>query len=253
MMNRVFRAGVPVLAMMIVASPFQVKAADVYQGGTNSFKDEPSVPFASWAGLYLGGHLGYEWGNVDYKVFDLFTSQTARHNGFDANGVLGGGQIGYNFRSGPWVYGVEADLGGMSLSGSKIDVTPPQPNRLFSSSGGFYGDITGRLGYAFDRTLIYAKGGTAFVNAELKSIGAVVIADHSDTLWGWTAGAGLEQRISAEWSVKLEYQHFDFGSESFDNGAINPRNARRLTFSPTADAVVTGVNYHVNPGYEPLK
>jgi outer membrane immunogenic protein len=252
-MNRVFRAGVPALAIIAAASAFQAKAADTYERSMGSFKDEPATPIASWAGFYLGGHLGYEWGNVDYKVFDPVISQITRRNSLDGNGVLGGGQLGYNFQSGPWVYGVEADFGGISLSGSKIDVTPPQPNRLFSSSGGFYGDITGRLGYAFGRTLIYAKGGTAFLNAEFKSIGAVVIADHSDTLWGWTVGAGLEQRISADWSVKLEYQHFDFGSNSFDNGAINPLNERRLTFSPAADAITVGANYYVSPRYEPLK
>jgi outer membrane immunogenic protein len=81
----------------------------------------------------------------------------------------------------------------------------------------------------------------------------VLSITHSDTLWGWTAGAGLERRISADWSVRLEYQHFDFGTDTFDNMPNFPQNTRKLTFSPTADAVVLGANYYVNPGYEPLK
>jgi outer membrane immunogenic protein len=252
-MNKVFQANVPVLVMMLAVSALPARAADTYERGIGGFKDELVAPFSNWDGFYLGGHLGYERGNVDYKVFDLFDSQTTRHGSFNADGVMGGGELGYNFQSGPWVYGVEADLGGMTLSGSRLDITPPLNNRYFSSSGGFYGDMTGRLGYALDRSLIYAKGGAAFADTEFKTLGPVVSGTRSDTLWGWTAGAGFEQRINADWSVKLEYLHFDFGSDSFDNVTKIPQDARRLTVSPTADAVITGVNYYVNRGYEPLK
>jgi opacity protein-like surface antigen len=238
--------------MMTVAMPLQAKAADTYERGTGGFKDGPVAALPNWAGFYLGGHLGYERGNVDYSTFALFISQNLRRGSINADGVTGGGQLGYNFQSGPWVYGVEADLGGMSLSGSKIDVTPPN-NRLFSSSGGIYGDMTGRLGYTFDRTLIYAKGGAALVDAEFKSLGPVLSTTHDDTLWGWTVGGGLEHRISSEWSVKLEYQHFDFGTDTFDNTPKFPQNTHRLNFLPTADAIFAGANYFVNPGYEPLK
>jgi outer membrane immunogenic protein len=235
---------------MLAASAVPAMAADVYGTYGASLKDVPAVPVASWAGFYFGNHVGGEWGNVDYRVFDLFTSQYIRQGSISADGVIGGGQLGYNLQADRWVYGVEADLGGLDLSGSKLDVKPNLPNRLYSSSGGFYGDITGRLGYAMDRTLFYAKGGAAFLNAEF----ATPFVSDRDTLWGWTAGAGVEYKFSGDWSAKLEYQHFDFGDKTFDGLATAlPQNQRRFTFSPTADAVTVGVNYYVNPGYAPLK
>jgi outer membrane immunogenic protein len=235
---------------MLVASALPAKAADTYQGGPGaSLKDEPALPTVSWAGFYFGNHAGYQWGSVDYRVFDLFNGLTPRKGSFSADGVIGGGQAGYNFQAGHWVYGLEADLGGLDLSGKKLDITPPFPNRPFSSSGGIYGDITGRPGYAFDRTLIYAKGGAAFLNAEFRTL-----ASDRETLWGWTAGAGVEYKISPDWSAKVEYQHFDFGDVTFDSLPPGiPQNDRRLTFSAIADAVTVGANYHLNRGYEPLK
>jgi outer membrane immunogenic protein len=247
-MKRLVRAGLTGLAIVLAASAPPAKAADLSQRGYGqSPNGEP--PVESWAGFYFGNHVGYQWGNVDYRVLDLFNGLTPRKGSFSADGVIGGGQAGYNFQLGHWVYGLEADLGGLDLSGSKLDITPAIPNRPFSSSGGFYGDITGRLGYAMDRTLIYAKGGAAFLNAEFKSF-----ASDRDTLWGWTVGAGVEYKIAADWSAKIEYQHFDFGDITFDSlPAGIPQNDRRLTFSPIADAVTVGANYHLNHSYEALK
>jgi outer membrane immunogenic protein len=250
-MNRPVRAGLSALAMLLAASALPANAADTYQGGPGaSLKDEPAFPAMSWAGFYFGNHVGYQWGNVDYRVFDLFNGKTVRSGSFSADGVIGGGQAGYNFQAGHWVFGLEADLGGLDLSGNKLDTTPHVPNRLISSSGGFYGDFTGRLGYAMDRTLIYAKGGAAFLNAEFNHN---LISDR-DTLWGWTAGAGVEYKIAPDWSAKIEYQHFDFGDLVFENfPAGKPDHDRRFTFSPTADAITLGANYYINRGYEPLK
>ncbi len=156
----------------------------------------------------------------------------------------------------------------------------------YSSSGDLYGDITGRLGYAWDRALFYAKGGVAFLNADFKAsysgqncvtTGDCPYAthkgpstfnyDHSDTLVGWTVGAGVEYALNQSWSVKAEYQHFDFGSMSYSySGCValgvgqdtcpagnQPYNNHytstidgRTKVSLTADAVTFGINYHFN-------
>ena len=150
-------------------------------------------------------------------------------------------------------------------------------NANYSASGGLYGDITARLGYAVDRVLFYAKGGAAFLDVDIKAnyIGqncstarncylhpnAPVNAstfnfEQSDTLWGWTAGGGIEYALSQEWSVKVEYQHFDFGSTSFrhDGSFDIPGTPWRSTLkgeaeiSQTVDAVKVGVNFHLNGG-----
>ncbi len=82
-----------------------------------------------------------------------------------AGGVVGG-QIGYNFQRGNIVYGVELDLGEMGLEHAKQE--PGSSTLTNKISCGLYGDVTGRLGYAFDRTLVYAKGGFAFFNGDIK-------------------------------------------------------------------------------------
>jgi len=62
---------------------------------------EHAPPF-SWSGLYLGGHVGYGWSEIDW--------QDGIAAGHDGSGWLAGGQIGYNLQAGRLVYGVEADI-----------------------------------------------------------------------------------------------------------------------------------------------
>jgi outer membrane immunogenic protein len=172
----------------------------------------------------------------------------------------------------------------------------------YSVSSDLYGDLTARLGYEMDRILLYAKGGAALLNADFKAnyvgnnctvlgpycerVGgggtyntvaghAVFNFDHSDTLLGWTVGAGAEYALSPSWSVKAEYQHFDFGkisysyygcygfplasgsysdpsygkcpagAPSYDNHYTSTLRGR-TEVSITADAVKLGINYHLN-------
>ena len=151
-------------------------------------------------------------------------------------------------------------------------------NALYSSSGGLYGDITGRLGYAAGPLLFYAKGGFALLDAGIKAnyvgenctttahgCGAYPKApvnpstfsfDRSGTLSGWTAGAGVEYAFSPTWSVKLEYLHFDFdnmsvthdGKYNITGTSYHSTLSGSVDASPTADAVTLGVNYHLNLG-----
>ena len=153
----------------------------------------------------------------------------------------------------------------------------------YATSSDLYGDLTARLGYAADRTLFYVKGGGALLNANLKAhyaggncltdgkcspaAGATVApspfdTDHSETMVGWTIGAGVEYALSPAWSLKAEYQHFDFGSISYsynfapynipcagcnhDGGHYTSTITNGKTdISVTADAVKLGLNYRV--------
>ena len=236
----------------------------------------------------MGGHVGGAWNTATVDDHYDYVGDPLSSNNLNGGGIIGGGQIGYNFQWGNIVFGPEADLGYLGLSGSRWAALTPSPDCLahypgdmcglnanYSTSGGLYGDITGRLGYAVDRVLFYAKGGAAFLDVDIKAnyVGqncstarncylhpnAPVNAstfnfEQSDTLWGWTAGAGVEYALSQEWSVKVEYQHFDFGSTSFrHDGAFDiPGTPWRSTLkgeaeiSQTVDAVKVGVNFHLN-------
>jgi outer membrane immunogenic protein len=167
----------------------------------------------------------------------------------------------------------------------------------YSISGGLYGDLTTRVGYEMDRLLLYAKGGAALMQVDFKAnysgnnctvLGpycypgydtipghAVFNFDHSETFFGWTVGAGVEYALSPSWSIKAEYQHFDFGKKSYSYygcygfplasgsypdpsygkcpaGAPAYDNHYTSTLrgktevSITADAVWMGISYHFN-------
>jgi opacity protein-like surface antigen len=233
-------AGALCLAMAVSAAP--ASAADMYSRG---LKDGPAPD--SWTGFYLGVHGGAAWGDINFQDSKYGNGTGVWNSGrVDATGAIYGAQLGYNIQNGALVYGLEVDLGGLDLSGS----TAVYPHK-FSTSGGFYGDITGRLGFTSGATLFYAKGGAAFLNETFKGsyYGGADNFSNSETLWGWTAGGGVEHKLNAAWSLKAEYLHFDFGEKTFKT--FYP--GYTLTYAPTADTIKLGVNYHVNSGYEPLK
>ena len=274
-------------AALILAATGQASAADLYGGP--GLKDSPDIAApALWEGFYAGGHVGGSWNTATVDDHYEYVGDPVSSNTMTGTGVIGGGQIGYNFQWGNVVFGPEADFGYLGLSGSRPVALNPSPdclarypgdmcglNASYSSSGGFYGDITGRLGYSVDRALFYAKGGVAFIDTDIKAnyVGqncstarncwlrpnapvnsSTFNFDQSDTLWGWTVGGGIEYALSQEWSVKIEYQHFDFGSTSFTHDgeydiAGTPWHSTlggKVDVSNTVDSVMVGVNYHFN-------
>lgn len=238
-MKKAFFVAVSVIALLTAAS--MASAADLDRRDAAPVKDQ-AAPVLSWTGFYLGGHAGGAWSKVNFNDSFTLAPNVTNSGRFSADGAIGGVQFGYNLQRGPLVYGIEADLGGMGLSGSKSFLLYGVED---SSSTRFYGDITGRLGYAAGRNLFYLKGGAAFLNGNFKfdalgSGGILHSYRENDTLWGWTLGSGVEYELHPHWSIKAEYRHFDFGNTSLDwaNGKIK--------FSPAADAVTLGVNYHLN-------
>ncbi len=243
-----------------------------------------------WQGFYLGGHAGVA--SEDPSVSDPFTyvGDPTLNSSFSSTGFIGGGQIGYNIQNGHFVFGVEGDIGYLGLSSHKSTSSDPNScsragdpyiypaeycflDARYSSSTGLYGDLTGRLGYSLDRILFYAKGGVAFLDADFKAnyaggnctfdygcggntnVPSTFNFGHSETLVGWTAGGGVEYALNPSWSMKLEYQHFDFGSMAYNYSGTyyipNTPNYKstlsgRMDASYTADAVTLGVNFHFN-------
>jgi outer membrane immunogenic protein len=247
-----------VIAGMILASVAALSsanAADMYQAPAGGYKDGPVAAYVSWTGFYAGANIGGAWGSDHGTVNDTNPLDTTAPFNLDSSGVFGGGQLGYNFQRGNIVFGIEADLGGMDLNASALNskIVNVIPFRT-STSGGFYGDVTGRLGYSFGSALLYAKGGFAFLEGDAK----VHVTDNpnipetsASRFTGWTAGGGVEYALTPAWSVKAEYLHFDFGSE---RSATNI-NVECCSYDHhlTVETVKAGVNYHFVSGYEPLK
>jgi outer membrane immunogenic protein len=171
---------------------------------------EYSQPF-SWSGLYMGVQLGYAGGNTEAS-----SGPTAGFNqsyDYKSSGWLGGAHAGYNFQRGNLVYGLEADLEKSSQDGNGTG------SRGFAHSTAldWQGSVRGRLGLAFDRTLVYGTAGWAFGDVKVDK----GFANYSDVRNGWTAGVGVEHMLTQSLSARIEYRYTDFGRADYGNTTIN--------------------------------
>jgi opacity protein-like surface antigen len=266
-------AGVGILAL-IAAGP--AGAADQ----ALPLKAPPAATW-SWSGFYLGAHGGYGWGHDRFSnlndhdpFFDVFFSGKFPNfftTGFDSKGLLGGFQAGANWQSGAVVGGLEIDLSGTDIKGSKTTLAGPTGNPLGLSTAtwtnsdkfALLGSGRARLGYvAWPNVLLYGTGGLAWTRLEqtagvsITSINpAPPPASNSETAsivtpgwrFGWVAGIGGEARISdTNWLVRLEYLHYDFGdSGSFSSSASN---TSVIGGRVTADVVRAGLSYKFEGG-----
>jgi len=235
----------------LVSSAALISSA--YAADRGGLKDEP-IP-AGWAGFYLGVHVGGVWGTDDVSPIVRDGGVFPRRNQLESNGdAFGGSTVGYNFQSGNFVFGIEADGGPMNIGKSHFD--PGFVSDIDRIKQHIYGDVTGRVGYTFWASgLVYAKGGFAVYDGEGSVFsGAPGFGFRpTDTFTGWTAGGGVEYMFTPAWSVKAEYLHFDFGSQNstltnFATGAVFS-----FRHELTADTAKVGINFHWPSCCEPLK
>lgn len=166
----------------------------------------PTIPIFTWTGVYVGGQVGYAWGNDNFEVIDPMTG-IASAGGSSPNGVIGGAHVGYNLQMNQWVVGLEGDVNGTSFSAT----TAPFPAASTSTRSDVQGSIRGRAGIAWDRALIYATGGAAFGGFTRTYSDPFGFDSFATTRAGWTVGGGLEYAITNNWSVRAEYRYSDFG------------------------------------------
>jgi outer membrane immunogenic protein len=200
------------------------------------------VPFFSWSGLYVGAHIGGGWGDNDWSV--VGTGVTASH---DVSGFLGGGQIGFNYQINQWVFGIEGDMSWADLSGDGLCSTTAF---RCHSDVNWIATLTGRVGVAFDRALVYVKGGAAWADTDYRrtvvATGAAA-GSASETQQGWTVGAGLEYAFTPNWSAKVEYNFLDLGTDrlTFTDGSVSDLDQQ-------IHALKVGVNYRFGWGAAPV-
>jgi outer membrane immunogenic protein len=251
-------AAATVAALVGVAGA--ANAADLYKGG--SLKDVPAyVPPPTWTGFYIGAHVGGFWAEINNHNLDGWGDGTvARSWNNNNDGVFGGGTVGYNYQTGPFVFGVEADFGGAGLTNDWNDgVLVGNPHFLHvKNEASFYADVTGRLGYAAGPALFYVKGGWAFLDTNFTMDGCC-LADgvtawsvrNDNGLDGWTVGGGIEYMWSPSWSVKAEYLYFDFSRDHTD--WVDGVNTWRFDHDLIVNSFKVGLNYHFGNVYTPLK
>jgi outer membrane immunogenic protein len=240
----------------------------------------------SWTGFYVGGNLGYSWGRADTdftettsativtQIFrtagpNLISTTTvtvppvtaggsARAN---LNGVIGGGQMGYNWQNGSMVYGFEADLQATGERGdSLICITAGCP------VGGIFGSeeyklkwlatLRGRIGVAVaPKWLLYATGGLAIGEVESTfsgglSGGPIATLSSNDTRAGFVVGGGVEGALDNNWSAKLEALYVDLGSfDSSFGGVTNTTVTNALNTPQTGFNTVTTTTATTTGGF----
>jgi|SRR6185312_3810780 outer membrane immunogenic protein len=181
------------------------------------------APVATWTGFYLGPNIGGGWANVDVGGVSS-----------NLNGVIGGGQLGYNWQTGNFLIGIEGDFQGSSQAVSNTVGADTVDQRL-----PWFATLRGRVGYVAGPLLFYFTGGGAWANYKLEVTdpGGTTASDNA-TKTAWTIGGGLEWMFVPKWSAKIEYLYLDTGERSvtlFGN-----------TFTGRArdNIVRVGLNYH---------
>jgi outer membrane immunogenic protein len=187
-------------------------AAPAYAGDLPRYNNNPQVyrNIFSWTGFYAGAHGGWGWGEA---------------TGGDINGYAIGAQLGYNYQfTSGLVLGAETDLTFTGIDGAAA-------GGIFTAD--YIGTLRGRLGYAFDRILIYGTAGFAYAGGDLQ-IGAL---SNDQTHYGYAIGFGIEGMITNNLSARLEYIYTDFGSRTYQS-VLGPRAA-----GFDASQLRLGVNY----------
>jgi outer membrane immunogenic protein len=303
-LTKLLRTSAAALGALAVAST-GAHAADIYSGG---MKEPPAyIPPPLWTGFYIGAHIGAAWDQFSKNTFNMYdcalgwdcTQTISGVTYYDNPAIMrdrfenealafGGGQLGYNYQWYPsWVVGIEVDLGGMSVaprrevhgntywtdgSGNVVGVGTPFMIDGDGGQSGFYGDVTGRLGWTWGPAMIYAKGGFAWLEANNNMRESIWDGgnlgcgpgwctygnnNNNDYVTGWTVGGGVEWKVSPSWSIKAEYLHFEFNNNN--NNCCNDFftqyyaqygysvNNFRNNVTLDVDTVKLGFNYFWNP------
>lgn len=191
------------------------------------FIDPPPAPPPAdtaydWTGLYIGVQGGYGWANLEEAGgFDLFLGRDS----IDLRGGFAGVHAGYNAQWDRFVLGIEGDINKAWMSedfvwgmpGVPIPgvLVPPVPE-IGTAAIDWFGSLRARLGYTWDRTLLFGTAGAAIAGVSI-DLPAVALSD-SENFIGWTAGLGIEHAFEENWLARAEYRYYDFGGGRFFEG-----------------------------------
>jgi outer membrane immunogenic protein len=199
------------------------------------------APIYDWSGFYIGGNGG--WGQsrncVDFGIFPDACSERS--------GGLAGGQLGYRWQAGSWVFGLEGQGDWADLSNTRVSIFRPAFSTRTKTDG--IGLFTGQIGWALWNTaLFYVKGGAAVTSNRFSILDTPTgaeLASASSTRWGGAVGVGWEWGFAPNWSAGIEYDHLFMGDANNSFTVANPALAAVLNSRITQDVdmVTVRVNY----------
>ena len=231
-----------VVVVALLASASRVMAADL------PVPQAPVPPptyfpaYYNWTGVYLGANGGYGFGQNRWSVAGLSSGN------FNTNGFLAGGTLGANYQTGPYLVGFEGDIDWSNVQGNTSAATcaalGAPAGTTCQTKSTWLGTARARVGYAFDRLLVFGSGGAAFGGLQpVLNPGGVVFSPTPQL--GWTAGAGVEYAFTDAISAKVEYLFVNLGTVacpvSTTLTGCGPFTSHSFTFSE--NLVRAGVNY----------
>lgn len=219
------------LIAAVAASP--ANAADIPM--PVKARPAPVAAYYNWTGVYVGGHVGYGWG----RFSGLDPATGAVTDSLTAKGIFGGAQLGANYQVGSVVFGLEGtfslgdikyreDFGGGDFGTIKVDQMAT---------------IAGRIGYAFDRTLLYGKFGGAWTREKWDFVVLGGTANATVNRTGWVAGAGIEHAFAKDWSVFVEYDYRKMNDKTVTLATTGGVTADSVGVKLNVQTVKAGVNW----------
>jgi outer membrane immunogenic protein len=212
------------LGLLLASIAGAAGAADLPPPPAAAYTKAPALvsPATNWSGFYIGAMGGYAAENTSDPL--------------GIKGGFGGGTVGYNWQSGMFVAGIEADGAFGSIRATAI-MAPVSVTAKVDALATF----RGRVGVAFDQVLLYGTGGVAVADTKISASAFGVTLSDSKTQAGWTAGAGVEWMFMPRWSLKAEYLYRRFASQTFFATQFPPGIP---TGTLALNSGQVGVNFH---------
>jgi outer membrane immunogenic protein len=203
------------------------------------------VPVINWTGCYIGGNLGGGWKALRSSDTDGFVEVDKTVSGF-----VGGGQIGCDYQSGPWVVGIQGmwDGSGVSASLSPSLATGPNAGDTINIKVSSFGTVAAKFGYLVNPTLqFYGKAGYGWVaekstfNCTALSCSVAQSPSVSQSRGGFDLGLGLTWMFHRNWDLFVEYDHIFLGTKELTYSLLTgtiPQDVRQ-----SFDKVLVGIDY----------
>jgi outer membrane immunogenic protein len=253
----------------VFGTPFTVSSHvrdNIFRGGINyrfGGNSTYTAPVGNWSGLYIGGNVGSLTASnpSSYVVSPPGNGPNQQSFSLVPDGYEGGLQIGYNWQSSAWVFGLEADFQGATSRDNRTCggfcalSVPAGFNLVYDQKVPYFGTVRGRLGYSIGSTLFYATAGFAYgqTNTTL-TIPGMLVNSFKTGKGGYAVGAGIESPLrflgsmfGPNWTVKTEYLFVDLGRTSFSFAeTFVPPGTDTFTTRTQEHIFRTGLNYYFN-------
>ena len=217
----------------------------------------------TWTGLYLGVNGGGGWSHLSLSTTPIGPIAATLGNpgslSTTINGAVFGGQLGYNWQVGNWVFGAEGDFDDAGINGAQQSIFPGLAGPLDSiqvhENINWLATARGRLGYIWGPTLIYVTGGGAWANIGSTVLlneglaGVAAAGSFNNQRSGWTLGAGYEWMIAPNWIGRAEYLYYSFSDNTHSFNFPLGFGADAITINKlNVNVIRVGLNYKFNWG-----